>query len=80
MYQIAPSLVASGSCGREPGVGTCQSLIAASTGPGMTTAAGRGRSGKFLMRYWVTVSTSSFGTGTSKLSIMRITVRQPSGV
>jgi hypothetical protein len=32
------------------------------------------------MRYWVSVSTSSFGTGTPKLSIMRITVCQPSGV
>src|SRR5215831_12654508 len=72
VYQIAPSLVASGSCGREPGVGTCQSLIAASTGPGTTTAAGRGRSGKFLIRYCVSVSTSSLGTGTSKLSIMRM--------
>src|SRR5262245_53696732 len=80
VYQIAPSLVASGSCGREPGVGTGQSSIFASTGPGMTTAAGRGRSGKFLMRYWVSVSTSSLGMGTSKLSIMRMTVCQPSGV
>ncbi len=80
VYQIAPSLVASGSCGREPGVGTCQSLIAASTGPAMTTAAGRGRSGKFLIRYCVSGSTSSLGTGTSKLSIMRMTVCQPSGV
>src|SRR5262249_33563499 len=44
------------------------------------TATGRGRSGKFLMRYWVSVSTSSLGMGTSKLSIMRMTVCQPSGV
>ena len=51
MYQIAPSRVASGSCGREPGVGTCQSLIAASTGPGMTTAAGRGPTLRSVIRY-----------------------------
>src|SRR5262249_107213 len=80
VYQIAPSLVASGSCGREPGVGTCHSLIAASTGPAMMTAAGRGRSGKLAIKYCVSGSISSLGTGTPKLSIMRITVRQPSGV
>src|SRR5262249_9814223 len=79
VYQIAPSLVASGSCGREPGVGTCQSLIAASTGPAMTTAAGRGRSGKFLIRYCVSGSTPSLGTGTSELSIIPLTGRQPPG-
>src|SRR5262249_10560602 len=74
VYQIAPSLVASGSCGREPGVGTGQSLIAASTGPAMMTAAGRGRSGEFLIRYCVSGPTSAFGTGMSKLRIMRTTV------
>src|SRR5262249_60404400 len=49
VYQIAPSRVASGSCGREPGVGTGQSSIFASTGPGMTTAAGRGAPGEILV-------------------------------
>src|SRR5712691_1081197 len=55
VYQMAPSLAASGSCGREPGVGTSQSLIDACTGPSTILAAGRGRSGKLLIRYSVNV-------------------------
>ncbi len=50
VYQMAPSRVASGSCGREPGIGTCHSLMSTRAGPGMITAAGIGFSGKFLAR------------------------------
>jgi hypothetical protein len=56
VYQIAPSFAASGSCGREPGVSTGNTLISAFTGPAMTAAAGRGRSGKFFVRYSVTAA------------------------
>ncbi len=76
---MLPSFAAAGSCGREPSVGTGHSLIEASTGPGTMTAAGRGRSGKLLIRYSVSTGHWSFGTGTSMFCIMRTTVRQPSG-
>src|SRR5206468_1689849 len=50
VHQIAPSGVASGSCGREPRLGTIHSLILTCAGPAITTARGRGLSGKFLAR------------------------------
>src|SRR5215831_6231471 len=56
VYQIEPSAAASGSCGREPGVGTGHSSMAALALPGNTTASGLGFSGKFLARYWVTTA------------------------
>src|SRR5713101_3924215 len=56
VYQIDPSLVASGSCGRDPGVGTCHSLIETLVGPGITTPTGFSFSGKFLARYSVIVA------------------------
>ena len=56
VYQSAPSRVASGSCGRDPGVGTCHSLIETRAGPGITMPTGFGFSGKFLVRYSVTVA------------------------
>src|SRR5207249_8279070 len=40
VYQSAPSRVASGSCGRDPGVGTCHSLIETRAGPGITMPTG----------------------------------------
>src|SRR5229473_3800310 len=49
-YQTAPSRVASGSCGRDPGVGTVHTLIETRAGPGRSTPAGFDFSGKFLDR------------------------------
>src|SRR4051794_23599697 len=46
VHQIDPSLAPSGSCGRDPLVGTSHSLMVVCTGPGITAAAGRWRSGK----------------------------------
>ena len=80
VYQMAPSAVASGSCGREPGVGTGHCLIETSAGPGIVTPAGFGFSGKFWIKYSVTASIWSAGTGVPWLIIIRITVRHPSGV
>src|SRR5437870_7271074 len=56
VYQSDPSAVASGSCGRDPGVGTCHSLIETFAGPGISTAAGLAFSGKFLVKYAVMVA------------------------
>src|SRR5712692_8320340 len=64
VYQSDPSAAASGSCGREPGVDAGQSFIEALTGPGITTPAGLGFSGKFFARYSVTVASWSGGTFT----------------
>src|SRR5207247_1061479 len=64
VYQSAPSLVASGSCGRDPGVSTCHSLIETLAGPGITAPAGFDFSGKFLVKYSVTVASWSAGTTT----------------
>src|SRR5580704_6027483 len=50
VYQTEPSGANAGSCGLEPAVGTCHSLIATSTLPGIKTASGAGLSGKFLAR------------------------------
>src|SRR4029453_5130132 len=80
VYQIEPSGAVAGSCGREPGVATGQSLIATCAGPSITLAAGLARSGKLLVKYSVSVAHSFCGTGTSRFCIMRTTVRQPSGV
>src|SRR3989442_15429017 len=78
VYQSDPSAVASGSCGRDPGVGTGHSLIETLAGPGITTPAGLGFSGKFLIKYSVTVATCSGGPLTPGLAIIPLTVRQPS--
>jgi hypothetical protein len=43
VYQIEPSAAASGSWGREPGVGTAHSRIVTPTPPGISTAGGAGR-------------------------------------
>src|SRR5262245_25808853 len=51
VHQIVPPGPGSGSCGREPSDGAFHSLMATFTGPGITTACGRGRSGKFVARY-----------------------------
>src|SRR6266568_9432584 len=61
VYQSEPSLVASGSCGRDPGVGTFHSLIETFIGPSITTPAGLPFSGKFLLRYSVSVGSWSAG-------------------
>src|SRR5438309_1861825 len=45
VYHSDPSLAASGSCGREPGVGTCHFFIEIVTGPGITAPAGLAFSG-----------------------------------
>ena len=64
VYQSDPSFAASGSCGRDPGVGTCHALIETLAGPGTSTAAGLPFTGKFLAKYGVNVSISSFERGT----------------
>ena len=64
VYQSAPSLVANGSCGRDPGVGTSHSFIETLAGPGITTPAGFAFSGKFLVKYAVMVSSWSGGIAT----------------
>src|SRR2546427_13205166 len=55
VYQSDPSAVANGSGGRDPGVGTCHSLIETLAGPGITTPTGFAFSGKFLVKYSVIV-------------------------
>src|SRR6266513_3413988 len=62
VYQRPPSDVASGSWGREPSVGTAHSLNETFAGPPITTAGGRGCSGKFVARYPLTVSLRSGGS------------------
>src|SRR5207253_8758025 len=64
VYQSDPSAAASGSWGRDPGVGTGHSLIETLAGPGITTPAGFAFSGKFLVKYSVIVATWSAGTVT----------------
>jgi len=54
-----PSGVASGSCGREPGVGVSHCLKSTWAGPATTTGFGRSSPLKFTLRYseiWVTCS------------------------
>src|SRR5262245_23873093 len=80
VHHIEPSFAASGSCGREPCVGTSHKSMRALTGPDRITADGRARSGKFFMRYSVIAGHSSGATGVSKFCIMRTTVSQPFGV
>lgn len=79
-YQIMPSGVAHGSCGREPGVGTGHSVIAACTAPETIAAAGFGFSGNDLIRYSVTTGHCSGVTGASMFCIIWTTDRHPSGV
>jgi hypothetical protein len=80
VYQSDPSDAASGSCGREPGVGTGHDLIEIFAGPGITAPAGFGFSGKFFARYAVIVASSAGGIATPWFVIIRSTVRHPSGV
>ena len=61
-------------------MGTGHSVMAASTGPGTTTAAGFGFSGKPLIKYSVTVGHCSGETGRSIFCIIWTIIRQPSGV
>ncbi len=63
VYQRDPSLAASGSCGRDPGVGTGQISMETLSGPAITAPAGFAFSGKFLTRYSVIGATWSFGIG-----------------
>src|SRR3982750_1820287 len=76
VYHRPPSGVASGSCGRDPSVGTAHSLNVTFAGPSITTAGGRGCSGKFVARYVVTGSATSGGSAT----IVETSARQPSFV
>src|SRR5438128_10374633 len=62
VYQSDPSAAASGSWGRDPGVGTGHSLIETLAGPGITTPAGFAFSGMFLVKYSVIVAALSYGT------------------
>jgi hypothetical protein len=80
VHQIEPSLDARGSCGREPSVGTSQILMSTFAEPGLSTATGRLRSGKLLIRYSVIAGHSSGGMGAFMFCIMRVTVSQPSDV
>src|SRR4029453_8226412 len=80
VHHIEPSFAASGSCGREPCVGTSHKSMRALIGPERITADGRARSGKFFIRYSVIAGHSSGATGVSKFCIMRTTVSHPCGV
>src|ERR1700676_436404 len=80
VYQSEPSFAANGSCGRDPGVGACHSLNETSAGPSMTTPVGLPFSGKALIRYALSGSTWSAGSGAPWLCIICSTVVQPSGV
>src|SRR3982074_562721 len=79
VYQMVPSGAAKGSWGREPGVGTFHSLKETSPFPATGTAAGAGFSGKFLIKYDVTVSTLSLGTFAPTFSIIATVVFHSSG-
>src|SRR5579864_3671832 len=70
VYQMKPSAVASGSCGREPGVGTLHSLIETLALPGTRAARGPGLGGKFLAKYSATKLIWSSRTGAPALYIM----------
>src|SRR5580700_1147832 len=50
-HHSVPSGIASGSCGREPGVGVAQIWNLTFTGPSIATGLGRGNSGKDAIRY-----------------------------
>src|SRR6202011_6366832 len=63
VYQSEPSLAANGSCGRDPGVGTCHALNEISAGPGMTTPGGLAFSGKLLIKYALSGSILSCCSG-----------------
>src|SRR3954469_7742901 len=76
VYHKPPSGVASGSCGRDPSVGTAHSLNVTFAGPSIKTAVGRGFSGKFVARYVVTLSAASGGSAT----IVDTSARHPSFV
>src|SRR4029079_16617800 len=76
VYHRPPSGVASGSCGRDPSVGTAHSLKLTFAGPSISTADGRGFSGKLVARYVVTLSATSGGNA----AIVEISVRHPSFV
>src|SRR5262249_10539099 len=80
VYQSDPSRAANGSCGRDPGVGTVHACTETFIGPSTTTAAGLPFSGKLLLKYSVSVGSWSAGMFTPWLTIIRITVAQPSGV
>ena len=56
VHQIDPSRVASGSCGRDPGVGTGHDVIDTVPGPGTTAPAGLAFSGKLFVKYAVIVA------------------------
>jgi len=49
-HHSVPSGIASGSCGREPGVGVAHSRNFTLTGPSITTGFGRAFSGKLAIR------------------------------
>src|SRR5438132_13719846 len=65
VYQSAPSGVASGSCGREPLVGTAHSLKLTLELPRTITAGGLGFSKKCAARYSVMTDMSFFGRSTN---------------
>ena len=61
VYQIAPSAVARGSCGGDPGVGTIHSFMLTLAFPEIILAAGLDRAGKFFAKYCTSGSTSLCG-------------------
>jgi hypothetical protein len=80
VYQSAPSGVASGSCGRAPGVGTSHSRNETCTGPAITTGPGLAFVGKLSIRYRATVAFSASDNRAPAATIMLTTLRHSAAV
>src|SRR5208283_3967228 len=78
VYQIVPSSDASGSCGREPGVGSAHSLNVTCAGPATIAPCGLAFSGKFSARYVTRVTNWSSDSCAPTFLIMWRTVLQSS--
>src|SRR2546422_9225947 len=77
VYQSDPSLVASGSCGRDPGVDTCHALIETLAGPGITAPAGFPLFREVFGKYSLIVGTRFAGKKAPGFALNRTTGRQP---
>src|SRR5450631_1344985 len=78
-HHSVPSGAASGSCGREPGVGTAQIRNLTFTGPSIATGLGRGNSGKDAVRYCLISLAWSAVIGAPAFFIMSTVLSQSSG-
>src|ERR1700686_4105128 len=78
-HHNAPSGVASGSCGGEPGVGTSQMSNLTCTVPEIAAGLGRGNSGKAATKYFLISLAWSAVIGAPPFFIMSPVLSQSSG-